>query len=48
MSLHNWMSSNDELETFGLMTFESGADSAGTTENSSIDDDDDEMPPSQG
>lgn len=49
MSQRNWIPSNDELETFGLLTFDSGSSSTGgTTENTSIDDEEEDMPPSQG
>ncbi len=44
-----WNPSDDELETFGLMTFETETGgSAGGTEDGSYEEDEDDMPPSQG
>lgn len=45
MAQTTWIPSDEELEPFGLMTFDTGADETG---GGNFDEDEDDLPPSQG
>ena len=45
---HQWNLSDEDLETYGPLTYEAGKLKGGLDDTTNLDEDEDDMPPSQG